>query len=53
MVLGENPQGRMSQTWSNSQGGASLHIGKLPSGHGQGNGRARCNGKSGKAIIPC
>jgi hypothetical protein len=55
MVLGANPQRKMSQTRSYSQGGASLHIGKATSGRGQGrgNGKVGFNGESGEATIPC
>jgi hypothetical protein len=55
MVSRENPRRGMSQASSNSQGGASLHIGRLIGGcgQGQGSGRTRCNGESGEAAIPC
>ncbi len=54
MVSGANPQGRMLQTRSDSQGGTSLHISRPTSGRGQGrsNGRVGLNGESGKVAIP-
>jgi hypothetical protein len=53
MVSRANPQGGMSQIGLDSQGGASLHIGELTGGYGQGwsSGRVGRNGESGKAAI--